>query len=102
MNSIELECINVALQKDLEQTKRVAREVPILQDKFKEILKKHKNILKVKKQKYIQKIKDLEGKFVAMCEDKMRAIQGQCFILIKNYRWPHKFNWTTVKIYNTW
>jgi len=88
MCSIELECINVALQKDLEQAWKLAREVPLLKEKIEEISQNnlsqitemannHKAAMKAKKQKYIRKIKDLEGKFITMCEDKMKAIQGK-------------------------
>lgn len=87
MYSIELECINVALQNELEKSKTLFEDVRQYQQIIEELKQSHVNELeyisetaratvKAKKQKYIAKFKELEVKFTSMCEDKMKQIQG--------------------------
>jgi len=89
--SIELECINWALQKDMLMLREVTSEVPkykekisSLQEEYSSTVHKlkedHKQICKTKKQKYIEKMKTLESKFTKMWEEKMQAIKGKTII----------------------
>ena len=87
ISSIELECINMAMQRDLESLREATTEIPKLKQKLEksqldfttqlnDLTCQHKQDLKSKKQKYIEKVKSLELKFTQLCEEKMHKIQG--------------------------
>ncbi|CAI2362469.1 unnamed protein product [Moneuplotes crassus] len=84
--SIELECINIALQKELSSAQASAQKVQSLESQLSELQQSHllqteqfkqstKDLLRKKKQKYITKIKNLEQKFIDLCEAQMSSIQ---------------------------
>lgn len=77
LHSIELECINVALQNELEKSKTLFEDVRRYQCIIEELKQSHadeleyiaetaKATVKAKKQKYIAKFKELEVRFTSM------------------------------------
>jgi chromosome segregation ATPase len=75
------------MQNELEKCKPLSEDVKYYQQVIEDLKKAHvielqqmteiaRATVKAKKQKYITKIKELETRFITMCEDKMKQIQG--------------------------
>ena len=86
LNSIELECINCALQNDIGDLKSQLQKAPNHYKEMKLLEEKHallinekdkafKLKLKEKKDKYLGKFKEMESKFTEMCESKVRELE---------------------------